>query len=47
MYVLKDYAPYFEQKEEWKRHLENVKFNVSAGLFTATIFICIAEMFIK
>lgn len=47
MFVLKDYAPYFAQKEEWKKELEKLNVKVARWLFALTIVICVAELFIK
>lgn len=47
MRTLEDYAPYFEQKEEWKLRMKEMKFEVSAWLLGLTIILCMAQLFIK
>jgi len=41
MYTLKDYAPYFERKEEFKRTLENIQRQVDKWILRIAIFICL------
>jgi hypothetical protein len=40
MYILKDYAPYFARKEEFKRTLQRIQVSCDRWMFVAALAIC-------
>lgn len=47
MLILKDYAKYFEQKDRWKRSLDELNNNMHKGMFFLMMLFSCVVVFLK